>query len=132
MEPIQLSGCAIIKNKKLLLLWKRNQDHYEFPGGKVEDNETLKEAAIRETKEELGVDVKILKYAGCEEFNTKNKNFKAHKYIAKIIGKRKPKVMEPNKFKEFFWLPIENYNQFSVAPNVKDFCEDIINQRIEL
>ena len=30
-------------------------------GGKVEENETIKEAAIRETKEEIGVDLKDIK-----------------------------------------------------------------------
>ncbi|MFW6047460.1 MAG: NUDIX hydrolase [Candidatus Woesearchaeota archaeon] len=132
MKPIQLSGSAIIKEKKLLLLWKINQDHYEFPGGKVEEGETLEEAAIRETKEELGVDVEIIKYAGYEEFHTKNKDFQAHKYIAKILDNQKPKVMEPNKFKNFFWLPIEDYNNYSVAPNVEEFCKEIIKDEIEL
>ncbi|MBI5230112.1 MAG: hypothetical protein HY981_02320 [Candidatus Magasanikbacteria bacterium] len=35
MEWIQLSGCAIIKDEKLLLLWRGKQGHYGFPGGKV-------------------------------------------------------------------------------------------------
>ena len=54
MKRIQLSGCAIIKEGKLLLIWKKKHNHYEFPGGKVEEGETLEQTAVRETKEEIG------------------------------------------------------------------------------
>jgi len=44
-----------------ILLLKRNHNetvypgHYTFPGGKVEDNETLAETLFKETKEECGL-----------------------------------------------------------------------------
>lgn len=49
----------------LLLVQKRAadkmglKDHWEFPGGKVEDGETLRAALKREWKEELNVDVEV-------------------------------------------------------------------------
>ena len=35
-----------------------------MPGGQVEEGESLKEAAIRETKEETGMDIEVLKFCG--------------------------------------------------------------------
>jgi len=61
------------KNK--VLLFKRNneplKDNYYTPGGRVNKNETLNNAIIRKSKEELGIDIEInnLQYCGMmEEF----------------------------------------------------------------
>ena len=55
---IVLTG--ILKDKDLLLIVKRNENDelypgaWEFPGGHLEENETLKEGLKRELKEEIG------------------------------------------------------------------------------
>jgi 8-oxo-dGTP diphosphatase len=41
--------------------WKSTPDKWEFPGGKAEEGESLELALIREIKEELNVDIKILR-----------------------------------------------------------------------
>ena len=51
-----------IKNKKVLMLKRSNEPFKGFwhvIGGQVENNETLKEAIIREFKEETNLDVKV-------------------------------------------------------------------------
>ncbi len=128
----QLSGCAIVNDKEeLLLLWKKKHKHYEFPGGKVEPNETLKETAIRECKEELGVDIIIIDYIGYENFTIDNHSFQSHKYFGKIADNQTPKVNEPAKFEKLFWLPIKQYKKYSCAPNIREFCQKYIDGKIE-
>jgi ADP-ribose pyrophosphatase len=130
---IQLSGCAIVNEKEeLLLLWKKKHQHYEFPGGKVKFKETLENAAIRECKEELGIDVKIINYITYEDFKIDNLSFRSHKYLATIQNNQVPRVNEPDKFEELFWLPMKQYKKYSCAPNVKGFCQKYIEGKIKL
>lgn len=55
---------AIIKHDNKILCVQRNENKlsyiskkYEFPGGKMEANETKKETIVREIKEELALDI---------------------------------------------------------------------------
>ena len=131
-DRIQLSGCAIIDDGKLLLIWKRKQGHYEFPGGKVRPGETLLQTALREVKEELGCDVEIIRYLGFKDFVHSGKYFRSHKFLATIKKGQKPRVAEPKVFRNLAWLPMRDYKKYSVAPNVKLVCEDYISGKLKV
>ena len=55
-------GCIIIKDGQILLEKQKHKDErfWSFPKGHKEGNETDEEAALREIKEEVGLDVKII------------------------------------------------------------------------
>jgi 8-oxo-dGTP diphosphatase len=60
-----LSAATIVLNGKgEILLIKGPRRGWEMPGGQVEEGESLKEAAIRETKEETGIDIEVTKLCG--------------------------------------------------------------------
>ena len=61
---LNVVGAVLLKNNKILLpkrssILKKMPNKYEFPGGKVEQGESLKEALKRELNEELCIDVNI-------------------------------------------------------------------------
>lgn len=63
-NKLQVVGAVLIKNNKILLPkrsanLKKMPNKYEFPGGKVEKGESLKEGLKRELKEELNIDVNV-------------------------------------------------------------------------
>lgn len=58
-----ISAAAIVVNdKNEILLIKGPRRGWEMPGGQVEEGESLSQAAIRETKEESGIDIEIIKF----------------------------------------------------------------------
>ncbi len=54
---------VLLENGLVAMIERRRQGHlfYVFPGGHVERGETPAEAAIREAKEELGLDVRVVR-----------------------------------------------------------------------
>ncbi|MBB6636838.1 NUDIX hydrolase [Cohnella thailandensis] len=60
-----LSAAAIVVNdKNEILLIKGPRRGWEMPGGQVEEGESLAQAAIRETKEESGIDIELIRFCG--------------------------------------------------------------------
>ena len=62
MEKDFACGCIIIKDNQVLLEKQKHKDErfWSFPKGHKEGNETDEETALREIKEEVGLDVKII------------------------------------------------------------------------
>ena len=58
---------AIIKDGNKIFATQRGygefKDGWEFPGGKVEPNETSRQAIVREIKEELNIEISVDKFA---------------------------------------------------------------------
>ncbi len=68
---VRLAGCVFQNEEGRILLIHRNvpgRVQWELPGGKVENGETIEEAAKREMKEELGVAVTIIRKLGEKNF----------------------------------------------------------------
>ena len=64
LKLLNVVSAVLIKDNKIILPKRASNlkvmpDKYEFPGGKVEENETLEEALKRELYEELSIDVDI-------------------------------------------------------------------------
>ena len=65
-EDIIIVTAAIIKKDNKFLIAKRKEGHlankWEFPGGKLEPNETPEDCLKRELSEEFGIETIIGKY----------------------------------------------------------------------
>ena len=62
MKEIEVCAAVIIKDKKILLTQRgygEYKDKWEFPGGKIEKDESKEDAIKREIKEELDASIKI-------------------------------------------------------------------------
>jgi 8-oxo-dGTP diphosphatase len=73
---------ALIHQNRILLIKRSSGDYsglWGLPGGKIEKDEHLSEAAIREIKEECGIDSEFKKYLGIiSEHLIENNNITKH------------------------------------------------------
>lgn len=75
---------VICRYKNNWLLTNHKQRGLEFPGGKIEANETAGEAAIREVLEETGAVVSHLLFIGQYEVSGSDGSFVKNVYFAEI------------------------------------------------
>ena len=71
---IKINGGFALMHRKNVKKRKDIQEYYTFPGGGLENGETLEEGVIREIKEEFGITVKVVKKLyemESEKFNQK-------------------------------------------------------------
>ena len=68
-KPIRKAvRCYLIDNNKVITIkykkGNKKEDYYDIPGGKIENGELPEQTAIREMKEETGIEIKNPKYKG--------------------------------------------------------------------
>ena len=81
---------AVIKKDNKYLIVQRNRDkhfafHWEFPGGKVDKDETFENALKREILEELSIDIKINNKIASEKYRDEKINVEIHYFLCETI-----------------------------------------------
>ncbi len=108
--------CAIIFHEGLILAVQRgpSQDMagmWEFPGGKVEQNESEEACLIREIMEELGLEIQLDKRLACVEHDYKTFKIRLIPYSASIL-KGEIHLYEHQAYK---WLSIDRLDSVNWA-----------------
>lgn len=107
-------GAWIVNDKGEILLLKRSEKtknergKWEAPGGEVEFGETLEEAIRREMKEELGIEIDILKQwiAKNHIIPEDKQHWVATTFLVTVTKGYEPKILEPHKFDAIGWFDI--------------------------
>lgn len=119
---------AIIKNEGgKILIAKRNLKKsqgglWEFPGGKIEKDETREEAIIREIKEELTIDIKIDNYLAEKIFNYPDKDINLIAMECTQIGGN----VELTEHEDYKWVTSDELTNFEFAP-----ADEFIVERVK-
>lgn len=123
---------GIIRNKdNKILIAQRNMKKsqgglWEFPGGKIENDETMEEAIVREIKEELDMDIVFESYFDEKKYIYPEKEINLIALNCRIIGE-KYNVLEHEKVE---WITVEEFDNFEFAPADVYFVNKLKNKEI--
>ena len=102
--------CYLIKgNNVVATKYKQGnkKGYYDIPGGKIEDGELPEQTAIREMKEETGIDIRNLKYRGNMIIEYPNRIFDCDIFICNEC-EGKPQEFDENTSE---WIEIQELLQ---------------------
>lgn len=115
---MQKVTCAIIVRQNKILITQRGGDtdhpyRWEFPGGKVNTNETTESCIIREISEELGIEVEIQDSLMAVKHDYGFKQIELIPFICQI----KTGEIKLNEHIDYKWISLEDlfYTDFSEA-----------------
>ena len=112
-----------ISNKNEFLLLNYPQGHWDFIKGKVEQNETLHETAIRETKEETGIsNIKFIDgFEESVEYDFRFKNEDIHKKVIFFLAKTsEKKISLSHEHNDYLWLGYNDALKKTTFKNAKN------------
>ncbi|GGN66260.1 (deoxy)nucleoside triphosphate pyrophosphohydrolase [Oceanobacillus indicireducens] len=113
---IVVSAAIIASNNKILIAkrgkTKSPPNLWEFPGGKVEENESPEVCVVREIQEELKINIKV------------NRHYKTvrHTYefgdirLISFLAEYESGTIELTEHSDYKWVDIEELHHFEFAP----------------
>ena len=112
---------AIIKKNNLYFIAQRNKNKHlglkwEFPGGKVNNNETFEEALFREIKEELNISINIYKKIAVEKYKDEKVNIILHYYICSQKGGS----IKLNEHENLAWVEKKDFDKYDFVEGDSD------------
>ena len=116
---------AIIRENKRILICKRKNREWEFPGGKLEYGETPEQALVREIREELCCEIEVRGIFGVSSVIARNGgNFVLLFYLCGINSGR-PKANEHERME---WVLPSELKNFEFAEADLETVEKLAQQ----
>lgn len=108
---------AIIRRANKILITRRFNDvhlpgYWEFPGGKVEANESLEAALEREIREELGLIIRVENEHFSIEHQYPSRAVRLHFFNASVV-EGDPKALQ---VADMRWVEADELSQFQFPP----------------
>ena len=122
-----VTAAIIIRDQKVLLTRRGPSEklagYWEFPGGKIEDEETLEDCLRRELSEELGVDAVIGEVVAESEYHYDHGSFLLVGMYASLLSDDLKLTVHDRAE----WVPVEDLISYNLAPADVPIAEKIVS-----
>ena len=128
-KHIHVAAALIMHRGKLLITRRPEGRHFEgmweFPGGKLESNESLRQCLKREIREELGMDVSVNRriLTVQQEYDERIVTLN---FFECACFRGSPKSLEGQ---EVLWVDLEDLRQYPFPPPDEKIIETLIAQK---
>ena len=116
MKKFDVVAAVILKDNKFFIAQRNRNKHmglcWEFPGGKVEKNENFEQALKREIKEELSINISVLKHIASEKHKDEKIDVNVHYYLCKSLNEN----IILSEHEDMNWLQKNDLKQLKMAP----------------
>lgn len=128
-RPIVGAGALILQDGKLLLVRRGSQPgqgEWSIPGGLVELGEKVQDAMVRETREEVGLDVEAVKLMDVFDSVTLDKqgrikyHFVVVNFLARVVGGN---LRTASDILEARWVPVGEVEKCNLTKSFRAFFE---------
>ena len=125
---INVVSCFIKKDGKILLL-KRSENVRSYRGkwatvsGYVEKNEMPEETALKEIREEIGVEVKLIRKGKIIHVKDKEGNWFVHPFLFEI---KSGNIRIDWEHVEYRWIKLEEIKNYDAVPMLKEALENVL------
>lgn len=132
-KPLKRVVAGIIINNNLIFCAQRkNQgecaNKWEFPGGKIENNETETDALLREIKEELNLTIDIKSFVTTVNYEYKSFILRMSIYTCIIIDG----IIKLTEHQGYKWLELNRLEQLDWAKADLALISQLVNNKIIL
>tara|TARA_Y100001970_G_scaffold197356_1_gene240110 strand:- start:138 stop:509 length:372 start_codon:yes stop_codon:yes gene_type:complete len=108
-------AAIIKKNNKYLIVQRNRKKHlglkWEFPGGKVQKNETFEEALAREIKEELNIKVSLQDKITEEKYKDEKIDIILHYYLCT----QESGIIKLSEHEDLAWVEKKDFDKYDFA-----------------
>ncbi|MCW4016657.1 MAG: NUDIX hydrolase [Candidatus Bathyarchaeota archaeon] len=128
-QPVVGVGAVIVEGGRIVLVQRGAEPSlgkWSFPGGAVELGETVRDAVVRETLEECGLDVELVEDVPIDAYDILTKDeagcLSYHYVLLQFLVRPKNGILKPSSdVTDARWVPLQEVEKYDLAESVRSF-----------
>jgi len=129
---IKVAAAVIIKDGRIMIAKRKEEDKlgglWEFPGGKLEEEETIQECLKREIREEFDGEIEVGDFITVNQHSYPHISIELYAYYAFWLKGE----FKPLEHQEVKWVLPEELEAYEFAPADITIVNTLINKKIKV